>query len=183
MEQIYSHLSKLKKKSLVNPYSTKIRVNNKPILLNWHFNLVFTNIICNLTLSPPGIRESVLNYFVKLYSIDFESSFIYILYLHLTKKLRHGIVDVLSAWIMLRANSMLLKIDLMTNWNGASLIIVYHFFCFPLPRIKLIVPCVSSSSLGILVNGKRWNSFQFSRGIWLFPYIFIICMKYLVWLI
>ena len=47
--------------------------------------------------------------------------------------------------------------------------------------------CVSSTTLSVLVNGEKLTEFAPSRGIrqgdLLSPYLFIICMECLAWLI
>ena len=76
------------------------------------------------------------------------------------------------------------------NANSLEWSFIRHtlkFFNFPTSWIELIMYCISSSSLSILVNGDRLDPFHTSRGIRqgdpLSPYIFILCMEYLSYLI
>jgi hypothetical protein len=60
---------------------------------------------------------------------------------------------------------------------------VLLFFNFPSHPVRLIMDCVSSSTISILFNGGRMEEFSPSRGIRqadpLSPYLFILCMEYL----
>uniref|UniRef100_A0A2N9HWM1 Reverse transcriptase domain-containing protein n=1 Tax=Fagus sylvatica TaxID=28930 RepID=A0A2N9HWM1_FAGSY len=85
-----------------------------------------------------------------------------------------------------KVGTMALKIDLekaydRLEWSFIRLTLQH--FNFPSSWIDLIMSCISSSSLSVLVNGKRLESFSPSRGIQqgdpLSPYIFILCMEYL----
>jgi hypothetical protein len=85
---------------------------------------------------------------------------------------------------------MAIKIDLekaydRLEWSFIRLTL--QFFKFPSGWIDLIMSCVSSTSLSVLVNGERLTEFAPSRGIRqgdpLSPYLFIMCMEYLAWLI
>jgi hypothetical protein len=62
-----------------------------------------------------------------------------------------------------------------------------YFFNFPPDWITLIMSCITSTSLAVLVNGERLDTFTPSRGIRqgdpLSSYIFILCMEHLAWLI
>uniref|UniRef100_A0A2N9F7H7 Reverse transcriptase domain-containing protein n=1 Tax=Fagus sylvatica TaxID=28930 RepID=A0A2N9F7H7_FAGSY len=89
-----------------------------------------------------------------------------------------------------KIGNMAIKIDLekaydRLEWSFIRLTLQY----FNLPQwwIDLIMSCISSSHLSILVNGEKTDSFAHSRGIRqgdpLSPYIFILCMEYLAWLI
>lgn len=64
---------------------------------------------------------------------------------------------------------------------------VLRAFYFPQALIELIMSCVSSSSISILFNGGKLEAFKRSRGIRqgdpLSPYLFILCMEYLGFLI
>ena len=64
---------------------------------------------------------------------------------------------------------------------------VFQAFRFPDNIIKLIMSCISTSSLSVLVNGCALDPFSPSRGIRqgnpLSPYLFILCMEYLGFLI
>ena len=64
---------------------------------------------------------------------------------------------------------------------------VFQAFRFPDNIIKLIMSCISTSSLSVLVNGCALDPFNPSRGIRqgnpLSPYLFILCMEYLGFLI
>jgi hypothetical protein len=86
--------------------------------------------------------------------------------------------------------TMALKIDLEKAYNRLEWSFIRHtlqFIHFPPSWIDLILSCISSSSLAILVNGERLEDFAPSRGIRqgdpLSPNIFILCMKYLAYLI
>ena len=85
---------------------------------------------------------------------------------------------------------MAVKIDLekaydRLEWSFIRLTL--QFFKFPSDWINLIMSCVSSTTLSVLVNGERLTEFVPSRGIRqgnpLSPYLFIMCMEYLAWLI
>lgn len=58
-----------------------------------------------------------------------------------------------------------------------------HFFKFPPLISKLIMSCISSSTISVLVNGSQTCFFSPSRGIHqgdpMSPYIFILCMELL----
>ena len=64
---------------------------------------------------------------------------------------------------------------------------VLNAFRFPVELIKLIMSCVSSTTISILFNGGKLSSFKPTRGIRqgdpLSPYLFILCMEYLGFLI
>ena len=64
---------------------------------------------------------------------------------------------------------------------------VLQAFHFPPKISKIIMSYVMSSSSSILINGGALERFEPSRGIWqgdpLFPYLFILCMEYLGYLI
>ena len=64
---------------------------------------------------------------------------------------------------------------------------VLHAFHFPSNLIKVIMGCVSTTTISVLVNGGVLDSFSPSRGIRqgdpLSPYLFILCMEYLSHLI
>uniref|UniRef100_A0A2N9EFE1 Reverse transcriptase domain-containing protein n=1 Tax=Fagus sylvatica TaxID=28930 RepID=A0A2N9EFE1_FAGSY len=85
---------------------------------------------------------------------------------------------------------MAIKIDLekaydRLEWSFIRLTL--QFYKFPSDWIDLIMSCVSSTTLSVLVNGERLTEFAPSRGIRqgdpLSPYLFIMCMEYLAWLI
>lgn len=64
---------------------------------------------------------------------------------------------------------------------------VLFFFNFPSYFITLIMECISSTFVSVLINGQPTNFFYPSRGIKQgdppSPYIFILCMDYLSYLI
>ena len=85
---------------------------------------------------------------------------------------------------------MAIKIDLEKAYDRLE----WHFirdmlklFHFPQALIKLILSCISSSSISILFNGGKLEPFLPSRGIRqrdpLSPYLFILCMEMLGFLI
>uniref|UniRef100_A0A2N9I899 Reverse transcriptase domain-containing protein n=1 Tax=Fagus sylvatica TaxID=28930 RepID=A0A2N9I899_FAGSY len=85
---------------------------------------------------------------------------------------------------------MAIKIDLEKAYDRLE----WHFirdilllFNFPASMIKLILSCVSSSSISVLFNGGKLEEFKPSRGIRqgdpLSPYLFILCMELLGFLI
>lgn len=85
---------------------------------------------------------------------------------------------------------MAIKIDLEKAYDRLQWHFVrdmLHLYKFPKSLTKLILSCVSSSSISILLNGGKLESFLPSRGIKqgdpLSPYLFIICMEILGFLI
>ena len=85
---------------------------------------------------------------------------------------------------------MAIKIDLAKaydrlEWNFIhKVLIAFHF---PEGLVDLIMNCISSSSISILFNGGKLDKFQPTRGIRqgdpLSPYIFLLCMEFLGYLI
>lgn len=82
--------------------------------------------------------------------------------------------------------NMILKIDLEKVFDRIKWSFIkqaLHFFNIPNNMIKLIMSCISTSSIYILINGGRTNFFRPSRGIRqgdpLFSYLFIMCMELL----
>lgn len=81
---------------------------------------------------------------------------------------------------------MIIKINLekafdQMEWRFIK-VILEHFH-FPPPLIKIIMACISNSSISILLNGGMLEPFRPYRG-WrlgdpLSPYIFILCMEFL----
>ena len=85
---------------------------------------------------------------------------------------------------------MAIKVDLAKVYDHLEWFFVHHVLnAFHLPHIliDLIVSCISSTSTSILFNGGKLDSFKPTRGIRqgdpLSPYIFILCMEYLGYLI
>ena len=85
---------------------------------------------------------------------------------------------------------MAIKIDLEKAYDKLE----WHFIrdvltLYNLPQglIKLIMSCISGSSISVLFNGGKLDSFFPSRGIrqgdLLSPYLFILCMEILGFLI
>ena len=81
---------------------------------------------------------------------------------------------------------MAIKVDLekaydRLKWNFIHKVL--HAFHFPHHLVKLIMSCISTTSISILVNGESLESFNPSRAILqgdpISPYIFILCMEYL----
>ena len=85
-----------------------------------------------------------------------------------------------------RKGGMVIKIDLEKafDWMEWSFIrVVLEHFHFPPPLIKIIMDCISSSSISIPLNGGMLKSFRPSRALRqgdpFSPYIFILCMEFL----
>lgn len=81
---------------------------------------------------------------------------------------------------------MLIKIDLEKAFDRLEWSFVYRalrFFKFPPKMSRFIMYCISTSSIGILVNGSRMNFFSPSRGIHqgdhISSYVFILCLELL----
>ena len=81
---------------------------------------------------------------------------------------------------------MVVKIDLEKAYDRLEwsfIKIVLKHFGFPPNIVNLIMSCVSSTSTSILFNGNKLDSFHPSRGIRqgdsIFPYLFLLCMKFL----
>ena len=89
-----------------------------------------------------------------------------------------------------KVGSMAIKIDLEKTFDRLEWSFIRQtliFFNFPPDWITLIMSCITSTSLAVLVNGEHLDTFTPSRGIRqgnpLSPYIFILCMEHLAWLI
>ena len=89
-----------------------------------------------------------------------------------------------------RAGFMAIKIDLEKAYDRLEwhfLRDVLNLYRLPSCLIDLIMSCVSSSSISILFNGGKLDPFRPSRGIRqgdpLSPYLFIMCMEILRFLI
>lgn len=85
---------------------------------------------------------------------------------------------------------MAIKVDLAKAYDRLEWSFIHHVLtAFRLPQmlINLIMSCISSTSISILFNGGKLNCFKPTRGIRqgdpLSPYIFILCMEYLGYLI
>jgi hypothetical protein len=107
---------------------------------------------------------------------------------------RRGIDNVIIAQELIHSlhkkkgakGSFVVKIDLekaydRLEWSFIREVLL--FFNFPKNLVRLIMDCVSSSTISILFNGGRMDEFSPSRGIRqgdpLSPYLFILCMEYL----
>ena len=89
-----------------------------------------------------------------------------------------------------KSGCMAIKIDLEKAYDRLEWSFIYKIlqvFHFPQNIIKLIMSCVSFTNISILVNRGKLDSFAPSRGIRqgdpLSPYLFILCMEYLSYLI
>ena len=85
---------------------------------------------------------------------------------------------------------MVIKVDLVKAYDRLEWPFIHKVlkaFNFPQLLIDLIMGCISSTSISILFNGGKLNSFKPSRRIRqgdpLSPYLFILCMEYLGFLI
>ena len=85
---------------------------------------------------------------------------------------------------------MAVKVDLAKAYDRLEWSFIHHVltaFHLPCMLIDLIMSCISSTSISILFNGGKLDSFKPTRGIRqgdpLSPYIFILCMEYLGYLI
>lgn len=83
-----------------------------------------------------------------------------------------------------RKGSLAFKIDLEKAYDSVSWTFLrdtLEKFGFPGGLVRLIMRCVSGSSLSILWNGSRLPSFRPSRGLRqgdpLSPYLFVLCME------
>lgn len=79
--------------------------------------------------------------------------------------------------------NIMLKIDLEKAFNRLKWSFVYRtlrFFNFPPKISKLVMHCICASTIGVLVNGTKFNFFSLSRSLRqgdpMSPYIFILCM-------
>ena len=79
-----------------------------------------------------------------------------------------------------------MKVDLKKAYDRLEWSFVHNVllaFRFPSNLIKIIMSCISTSSISVLVNGKALNAFYPSKGIrqgdHLSSYLFILCMEYL----
>ena len=82
------------------------------------------------------------------------------------------------------------KVDLAKAYDRLEWSFIHHVlnaFHQPHMLVDLITSCISSTSISILFNGGKLDSFKPTRGIHqggpLSPYIFILCMEYLGYLI
>lgn len=81
---------------------------------------------------------------------------------------------------------MLLKIDLEKAFDRIELSFIHYtlqYFKFPPKFSKLLLNCITTSSIYVIVNGSVTNSFEPTRGIRqgdpISPYIFILCLEML----
>ena len=89
-----------------------------------------------------------------------------------------------------RAGFMAIKVDLVKAYDRLEWSFIHNVlkaFWFLEELIKLIMSCVSSTSISILLDGGKLTLFKPTRGIRqgdpLSPYLFILCMEYLGFLI
>ena len=89
-----------------------------------------------------------------------------------------------------RVGFMAIKVDLVKAYDRLEWLFIpkiLQVFCFPNEMIKLIMSCVSTTTISILINGGKSSSFKPTRGKCqgdpLSPYMFILCMEYLGFLI
>ena len=85
---------------------------------------------------------------------------------------------------------MAIKVDLVKAYDRLEWSFIHNVlkaFRFLDELIKLIMSCVTFTTISILLNGGKLSSFQPTRGIRqgdpLSPYLFILCMEYLGFLI
>lgn len=85
-----------------------------------------------------------------------------------------------------RMGFMAVKVDLAKAYDRLEWSFIHKVlkaFHFPQKLIKLIMSCISSTSISLLFNGGKLSAFKPSRGIRqkdpLSPYLFILCMEYL----
>ncbi len=85
---------------------------------------------------------------------------------------------------------MVIKIDLekaydCIEWSFVRKILIH--FGFPDYITRIIMSCISTTSTSLLFNGGKLNQFFPSRGIRqgdpLSPFLFLLCIEYLGWLI
>ena len=111
---------------------------------------------------------------------------------------RRGVDNVIIAQELLytmdrmkgREGYIAVKVDLEKAYDRLEWSFVYNVlqaFHFLVNIINLIMSCISNTSLSVLVNGSTLESIKPSRGIRrgdpISPYLFILCMEYLGFLI